>query len=1062
MHYDSSNSFRAIPCRDQGQRGPGRRGAQKVYFLHASKRSGRLAILTAQEIEALYGVPRFTEEERQLYFDVSPQEQAAVAAVRTTVAAVHLTLQLGYFKASRRFFVYTREVVLPDLEHIRRRYFPHLDLDAITIPTKPTRLAQQQVILDLFDYRLCDTAAKAALEHKAQRAALLSTQPIFLLREALQSLTNERLVAPGYTYLQEMVGRVVSGERQRITRLLVSALTPAVVERLQALLQADDGLYAISALKHEPKDFSYGELRQESVRRAFFAPLHAFGHSFLTSAGLSTESVKYYASLVQYYTVYKLQRMAPATTRLYLLCFAYHRFRQINDNLVDAFIHLVDQYEQQAKGAAESAAQQALSEASANLDAAGQVLQLFVDVSIPDKTPFATVKQRAYSLLAPERIPLVAAHLRAISFDKTACEWAHYGALHHTFKRNLRHLFCALDVAGHDDDAPLLEAVTFLQNLLRQGKSPRQAKSDAFPTGVIAKSLQRYLYTRGDTPKDKRLEVDRYEFLVYRLLRNALEGGNVYVKDSNEFRSFDDDLITSERWKDKEAVLREIGAPLLLAPIQETLAAFREELDAKFTRVNARIVTGENKHIKVTGTGDKRRWTLVYPREEEPINSPFYGQVPSIGIVDLLWFVAERTDFLGAFTHILERYVKQEADPCLILACIVAMGTNLGLWKMAEVSGLSFAALCTTARNFLRAETLHTGNDTIANATATLSMFNAYDIDGKTHSSSDGQRIETQTPTINARYARKYFGLKKGVSAYSLVANHVPINARIIGTHEHESHYVFDILYNNTTDVRPERHSTDTHGTNQVNFFLLHVFGYAFAPRYRDLHKKMDSLVGSHHPHHYGDALIKPGRKTVEALIIKEWPNIQRILASLAQKDVTQATIVRKLSSYTRQNQTKKALWELDSLCRTLHILDFIDDPALRQSVQKALNRGEAYHRLRSAIAYVQAGKLRVKTEAEQQIWHDCTRLIANAIIYYNTLLLSHVAEQKLAAGAAEAIAVLGGVSPVAWRHVHLTGTFDFSTTAAPIDLVAVAARYSDPDIWRRSLQEGEGEGPES
>jgi hypothetical protein len=63
------------------------------------------------------------------------------------------------------------------------------------------------------------------------------------------------------------------------------------------------------------------------------------------------------------------------------------------------------------------------------------------------------------------------------------------------------------------------------------------------------------------------------------------------------------------------------------------------------------------------------------------------------------------------------------------------------------------------------------------------------------------------------------------------------------------------------------------------------------------------------------------------------------------------------------------------------------------------LGRREVERRLRSAIAYVQAGKLRVKTEAEQQVWQECTRLIANAIIYYNTLLLSHVAEQKLAAG---------------------------------------------------------------
>jgi len=56
-----------------------------------------------------------------------------------------------------------------------------------------------------------------------------------------------------------------------------------------------------------------------------------------------------------------------------------------------------------------------------------------------------------------------------------------------------------------------------------------------------------------------------------------------------------------------------------------------------------------------------------------------------------------------------------------------------------------------------------------------------------------------------------------------------------IGADEHENHVVFDILFNNNTDIQPEIHSTDTHGTNEVNFALLHVFGYQFAPRYKDL-----------------------------------------------------------------------------------------------------------------------------------------------------------------------------------------------------------------------------------
>jgi hypothetical protein len=103
------------------------------------------------------------------------------------------------------------------------------------------------------------------------------------------------------------------------------------------------------------------------------------------------------------------------------------------------------------------------------------------------------------------------------------------------------------------------------------------------------------------------------------------------VKDSGEFRRFEDDLISDARWQDKEAVLREIEAPILLAPIEETLAAFREALEAKFKLVNERIARGENKYIKLKAAGEKRCWSLIYPIEEEPINSSFYSQLPGIG-----------------------------------------------------------------------------------------------------------------------------------------------------------------------------------------------------------------------------------------------------------------------------------------------------------------------------------------------------------------------------------------------------------------------------------------------
>jgi TnpA family transposase len=103
--------------------------------------------------------------------------------------------------------------------------------------------------------------------------------------------------------------------------------------------------------------------------------------------------------------------------------------------------------------------------------------------------------------------------------------------------------------------------------------------------------------------------------------------------------------------------------------------------------------------------------------------------------------------------------------------------------------------------------------------------------------------------------------LKKGIVNYTHVANHVPLNARIIGANEHESHYVFDLLYNNTTDIQPSIHSTDTHGTNEVNFAILAFFGYQFAPRYKDIRGKMGTLYGFKHPSQYDkESLFKPAK----------------------------------------------------------------------------------------------------------------------------------------------------------------------------------------------------------
>lgn len=151
-----------------------------------------------------------------------------------------------------------------------------------------------------------------------------------------------------------------------------------------------------------------------------------------------------------------------------------------------------------------------------------------------------------------------------------------------------------------------------------------------------------------------------------------------------------------------------------------------------------------------------------------------------------------------------------------------------------------------------------------------------------------------------------------------------------------------------------------------------------------------------------------------------------RIFLSLALKTTAQSIIVGKLSSYARKNRTKRALWEFDNIIRSLYLLDFIDSLTLRRNVYHALSRGEAYNQLRRAVSFANFRALRFRTEGDQQIWGECSRLLTNCIIYYNAVILSQLFQAKLQDGNERDIQRLARVSPVAWRHVNFQGRYHF------------------------------------
>jgi TnpA family transposase len=161
----------------------------------------------------------------------------------------------------------------------------------------------------------------------------------------------------------------------------------------------------------------------------------------------------------------------------------------------------------------------------------------------------------------------------------------------------------------------------------------------------------------------------------------------------------------------------------------------------------------------------------------------------------------------------------------------------------------------------------------------------------------------------------------------------------------------------------------------------------------------------------------------------------------LALKEMTQGTLVRKLCAYTAPNPTRRAVFEFDKLIRRLYTLRYLRDPQLQRNVHRSQNRIESYHQLRAAIAQVGGKKeLTGRTDLDIEISNQCGRLVANAIVYYNSAILSRRLERHGADANPKALALLKRVSPAAWRHIHLNGHYTFRGAGRAIDLEEIVA----------------------
>ena len=562
----------------------------------------------------------------------------------------------------------------------------------------------------------------------------------------------------------------------------------------------------------------------------------------------------------------------------------------------------------------------------------------------------------------------------------------------------------------------VLDAIDVLRGM--NADNARKVPADT-PTGFIKPRWAKLVLT--DAGIDRRY----YELCALSELKNALRSGDVWVQGSRQFKDFDEYLVPAEKF----AMLKRASElPLAVATdcdqyLQDRLLLLEQQL----ATVNRMALANDLPDAIITESGLKiTPLDAAVPDTAQALIDQTAMILPHVKITELLLEVDEWTGFTQHFTHLKSGDLSKDKN--LLLTAILADAINLGLTKMAEsCPGTTYAKLAWLQAWHIRDETYGAALAELVNAQF-RHPFAAHWGDGTT-SSSDGQNFRTGSKAESTGHINPKYGSSPGRTFYTHISDqYAPFHTKVVNVGVRDSTYVLDGLLYHESDLRIEEHYTDTAGFTDHVFALMHLLGFRFAPRIRDLGDtklyipKSDAAYDALKPMIGGTLNIKHVRA--------HWDEILRLATSIQQGTVTASLMLRKLGSYPRQNGLAVALRELGRIERTLFILDWLQSVELRRRVQAGLNKGEARNALARAVFFNRLGEIRDRSFEQQRYRASGLNLVTAAIVLWNTVYLERAANALRGHGQAVDDALLQYLSPLGWEHINLTGDYLWRSSA--------------------------------
>lgn len=994
-------------------------------------------IYTAEEIKQFDSPQAFTQEQRNTYFELGDEAMGYFKSLRSPLSRLDFVLLLGYFRAGGRFYSPT-SYHARDIQYVVKNFRLHqlaADAKGQKLKTLRKRLGganasrHKEAILSIERWSEMSDDNMLALQQFCKRQAQKHMDPAQMIKALVNFCWESRWVVPVYSTVAGIVSTCSREYDEDLFAIVGKHLDLAAQKQLIRLFHETlNGASYVSQLRYieqstRTRDMQKNAKILKELRDLFFQYLPVY-----EELNLNEQAVAYYAGWVSRAKTHQLKQLSDKRQQcLYLLGFIQQQYFERHDHAMKSIIKVARQTWNAANKLANDhhikESDKALSAITEVVSAQKQLTELMQDILAITEDPKLTdarktelIRNRTLSLLNnqdqgfEDKAQIVDTYL-AEGKSKMRF-YAELARLSNGLLKKTAATVRLLELDEVDTQQGLFDAVVAYQK-----KNP--AKLHALT------DIERAAISTEDG-----INNELYAVILFRKMNTAIRAGKLNLKYSLEYRRLQTYLIDDETWLSQKDILIEEAGLTKYQEIDTYLQKLEEQLHDKYQTVNERLIAGENGYMRPYPNGRFRVQTPATDYQQTKFVSNQLLMEGTIPVLQVLREINDLIPFLPSLTHYSKRNAMLKLNPDTAFAGVMALGCNIGPRRMASMSeGIKEGSLVDMIDWRFTRENLIKANRIITDAIDELPLSNVYTVkNNQLRSSSDGKKVTVAVNSIIANHSFKYYGRESGVAVYNFVDEKQRLfHATVFSSSDREAAYMLDgFAYNNPSQQRV--HSTDTHGYTHAIFAASHLMDIAFAPRIKGIESATLSAFKTKSVFKRKGYLLLPSHKIKTGLIMENWDDILRFMATIKLGITTASQLFQRLNSYSGDHPLYSALKEFGRIIKSQFLLSYYDDVELRQQIQKQLNIVEQSNRFHDAVFWDRGQQFYVGTKAEQEKYTLCRSLIQNSIILWNYLMLStQVLDEDNKEHRKAMLEDISKGSVLSWRHVNFNGVYDFS-----------------------------------